>query len=103
MSASNRIQALAEEIQNLSRDVDDEASRKALLATLQQGVAKVEPPVETIWKYIMSPHSHTAIMVLLRMGVVHDVVAAGGPKTSKEIASSCSVDEELLLACNPIT
>ncbi|KAF2660227.1 S-adenosyl-L-methionine-dependent methyltransferase [Lophiostoma macrostomum CBS 122681] len=96
MAVSTRIEALVEEIQSLSRDVDD-TSRKDLLAALQQGVAKVEPPVETIWKYIMSPHSHTAIMVLLRMGVVQDVVAAGKPKTSKEIASSCSVDEELLV------
>jgi hypothetical protein len=51
----SRINALSKDIESLSKDVqNDESSRKALLGTLMQGMAKVELPLETVWKMIMS-------------------------------------------------
>lgn len=51
----NRIASLSKDIEALSKDVaGDESSRKALLGAMMQGLGKVELPVETIWRMIMS-------------------------------------------------
>ena len=60
-----RIATLEKEIQSLSKEIQDEASRKRLSEVLTQGAKVLEPPVEAIWKIIMSvrlkPHK-TSIM-----------------------------------------
>lgn len=55
MSTGALITTLAKDIEGLSHDVaQDDASRKYLLDVLQSAVTKVELPVETIWRMIMS-------------------------------------------------
>ena len=49
-----RIATLEKEIQYLSKDIQDEASRKRLSQVLVQGAKVLEPPIEAIWKIIMS-------------------------------------------------
>lgn len=54
-SIESRIASLAQDIDTLSKDVaQDEPSRKSLLGAIQGAMAKVESPVETIWRIIMS-------------------------------------------------
>ncbi|KAF9267190.1 S-adenosyl-L-methionine-dependent methyltransferase [Marasmius fiardii PR-910] len=100
MATSNfdtRVDALSKEIDTLLVDAKDENQRKALLGIIMCGMAKVELPVETIWRMIMSPHAPAALMVLIRMGVVKDLVAAQKPKTAREIADSVSGSEMLIV------
>ena len=52
--AQARIAALSDEIDSLSRSIADETDRKALLGVITQSLNKVESPVETIWRTIMS-------------------------------------------------
>lgn len=50
-----RIAKLAQDIDSLSKDVaNDEATRKQLFGVIQGAMAKVESPMETIWRMIMS-------------------------------------------------
>lgn len=54
-SIESRIASLAQDIDSLYKDVtQDEPSRKKLLGVVQGAMAKVETPVETIWRIIMS-------------------------------------------------
>ncbi|KAI9695844.1 MAG: hypothetical protein M1820_008399 [Bogoriella megaspora] len=91
-----RIAALEKEIQSLSKDTQDEVSRKKLSQVLEQNVRMLEPPVETIWKIIMSPHAPSALMVLIRLGAVKKVVEMGKPVTAKELSISCGGEEMLI-------
>lgn len=45
----------------------------------------------------MSPHAPAALMVLIRMGVLQDLVAAGKPKTASELSASCGGDERVII------
>lgn len=55
MSINARIASLAEDIDTLNKDVaHDETSRKQLLEVIQGAMAKVESPMETLWRMIMS-------------------------------------------------
>lgn len=55
MTIDARIATLAQDIDVLNKAVaQDDASRKQLLDVLHGAAAKVESPVETIWRMIMS-------------------------------------------------
>ncbi|CAN8103135.1 unnamed protein product [Discula destructiva] len=98
MSINSRIASLAASIDTLNADVaHDEVSRKQLLEVIQGAMAKVESPMETLWRMIMSPHAPSALMVLIRSGVVTDLVAGGKPKTGKQLAESTGASEELII------
>ncbi|KAK3320368.1 S-adenosyl-L-methionine-dependent methyltransferase [Cercophora scortea] len=93
-----RITALAKDIDALYNDVSqDETFRKELFGVIQGAMAKVESPMETIWRMIMSPHASSALMVMIRSGVLTNLVAAGKPKTSKELAESTGASETLIV------
>jgi hypothetical protein len=93
-----RIARLAADLESLSEDVaNDEVSRKQLMGVVMGAMAKIESPIETIWRMIMSPHAPASLMVLIRAGVLTDLVAAGKPKTSKELADSTGASEALIV------
>ena len=50
----SRINALAQSIEDLAADVQDEVSRKKLLGVVEQAQRKLESPMDLIWKLIMS-------------------------------------------------
>lgn len=55
MSIRSRIATLAQDIDALNKDIaQNNASRKQLLDVLQGAAAKVESPVEMIWRMMMS-------------------------------------------------
>jgi hypothetical protein len=97
-SIKGRIAKLAADVDSLSKDVaNDPASQKQLMGVVMGAMAKVETPIDTIWRMIMSPHAPAALMVLIRAGVLTDLVAAGKPKTSSEIADSTGASETLII------
>lgn len=49
-----RISALAQSIEELTVDAQDEATRKKLLGVVEQAQKKLESPMDVIWKLIMS-------------------------------------------------
>ena len=51
----------------------------------------------------MKPHAPAALMVMIRMGVVTELVTSGQPKTAKELFNSCSGDELLIGRTTPQT
>jgi hypothetical protein len=52
---SQRIDSLAQQIDSLSAEVDqDETSRKKLFDVVMKAVARLETPVDMIWRLIMS-------------------------------------------------
>lgn len=91
------VEAISTKIKHLSSEIRDEETRKKLLGILMQATAELESPVETIWKMIMSPHAPAALMVMIQLGVVHNLVQAGKPKTAKELAADCDGDEMLIV------
>lgn len=93
-----RIGKLAADVDGLSKEVgSDPALQKQLYGTIMGAMAKVESPMDTIWRMIMSPHAPAALMVLIRAGVLTDLVAAGKPKTAKELADSTGAAEALII------
>jgi hypothetical protein len=107
-----------------AESIQNETSRKNLMDVVMRANAQLEAPVETVWRMIMSvsqlksrnrhwgfvipglmsiltiffeqPHAPAALMVLIRMGVVTDLVKASRPKTAKELSESCGGDELLI-------
>lgn len=51
---NTRITSVANDIESLTADALDEVSRKKLLDVVMHAANKLEPPVETIWRLIMS-------------------------------------------------
>jgi hypothetical protein len=97
-SIEERIAKLATDVASLAKDVtSDDASRKQLYGVIMGAKAKVESPMDTIWTMIMSPHGPASLMVLIRAGVVKDLVTAGKPKTAKELADSTGAAEMLII------
>jgi hypothetical protein len=93
-----RIAKLAADVDSLSKDIaNDESSQKGLYGVVMGAMAKVESPMDTIWRMIMSPHAPAALMVLIRAGVLTDLVAAGKPKTAKELSDSTGAAEMLII------
>ena len=113
-----KIDTLAKDIQSLSAQVaQDDAGRKKLLGVTMKATAELETPVETVWRMMMSVRllrkmchrrvymmanchvksvAPAALMVLIRMGIVTDLVQCGKPKTAKELSTSCGGDELLI-------
>ena len=54
-TVEKRIDTLSKEIDTLAKECQNkEDARKKLLGAIIQGMAKVESPVETIWRILMS-------------------------------------------------
>jgi hypothetical protein len=97
-SVKDRIAKLATEVDSLSKDVANDAdSQKQLYGVIMGAMAKVEAPIDTIWRMIMSPHAPSALMVLIRAGVLTDLVSAGKPKTAKELEKSTGASAGLII------
>jgi hypothetical protein len=97
-SVKDRIAKLAAEVDSLSKDVANDAdSQKELYGVVMGAMVKVEAPIDTIWRMIMSPHAPSALMVLIRAGVLTDLVSAGKPKTAKELEKSTGASEGLII------
>ncbi|TVY65553.1 O-methyltransferase asqD [Lachnellula suecica] len=97
-SVDTKIDALAEDLRKLIPEASkEEISRKKLFGVIQQAMGQVEAPVETIWRMIMSPHAPAALNVIIRMGVLDDLVAAGKPKPAQDLGSACKVDPILIV------
>lgn len=93
-----RIAKLAADVESLAKDTaSDPALQKQLYGVVMGAMAKVEAPIDTIWRMIMSPHAPAALMVLIRAGVLTDLVAAGKPKTANELADSTGAAEQLII------
>ncbi|TAQ89311.1 hypothetical protein B7494_g2377 [Chlorociboria aeruginascens] len=88
-----RTDAIAKDILALALDVaNDEPARKKLFGIIMMSMARVELPIETIWRMIMSPHAPAALEILIQMGVVKDLAEAGKPKTAKELSAATGGD-----------
>lgn len=67
MSFGTRIATLAQDIDALNKDIAHEnASRKQLLDVLQGAAAKVESPVETIWRMMFSVSNFLSLKSRMR-------------------------------------
>lgn len=113
---NSRIASLTKEIHSISGEVQDEATRKQLLGVIMEAMSKVETPMETIWRMIMSvgmpllnrrntesliylilkPHGPAALMVVIRMGIVTELAQSDEAKTAKELSETCKGDEMLI-------
>jgi hypothetical protein len=94
----SRIDAIAADLNKLAGDASaDEAARKKLLGILNKSTAQVELPVETIWRMMMSPHAPSALNVIIRTGVLEEIVKAGKPQSAKELGEKLKVDPELIV------
>ncbi|KAF2642009.1 S-adenosyl-L-methionine-dependent methyltransferase [Massarina eburnea CBS 473.64] len=93
-----RIANLSKDIDALYKDVgNDEASRKQLMGVILGAMSKVESPMETIWRIIMSPHAPAALMVMIRSGVLTALVSANKPMTATELATSTGTSSTLII------
>ncbi|KAK0706040.1 S-adenosyl-L-methionine-dependent methyltransferase [Lasiosphaeria miniovina] len=83
-TAEARIASLAQEIDAIYKEVaNDERSRKELFNVIQGAMGK--------------PHAPAALMVMIRSGVLTDLVAAGKAKTAKQLAESTGASETLII------
>ncbi|QKX60429.1 uncharacterized protein TRUGW13939_07574 [Talaromyces rugulosus] len=98
LSLDQRIDAVSNELQSIGRLVaEDENARKKVLGIVTKAVADFETPVETVWKMIMSPHAPSALMVLIRMGVVAKLAEAKQPMKAKDLAIVSGAAELLII------
>lgn len=97
-TVDEQIERLNEDLQGLSAAAQqNEENRRKLQAVLMKATASLEDPVESVWKLIMSPHAPAALMVLIRMGVVMEIVKADKPQTARQLSESCGGDELLIV------
>jgi hypothetical protein len=69
-TVDEKIDAVARELQSLVSEVSkDESSRKKLLRVIQQALAGVEAPVESIWRMIMSVSTDGCSPMLIRIWI----------------------------------
>lgn len=97
-SIDSKIDSVAQEIQQLAAEVkNDEAARKKLQGVAMGAVAQLDTPAESVWKLIMSPHAPSALMILVRLGVVNKLASSDSPMTAAELAKTTGGDELLII------
>lgn len=83
-------------IATFSRDLDaviaqvqsDDAARKELLGVLMGAQGRLETPLETCWRLMMSPHAPAALMTLLDMGAIDKLATSKKPLHASELVPS---------------
>jgi hypothetical protein len=75
----------------------DEAARKQMYGTTMQALAMLESPLDTIWRIIMSPHAPSALMTLIKAGVIQEIAKADGPLTAEQLSKATGADSLLIV------
>ncbi|KAF2236206.1 S-adenosyl-L-methionine-dependent methyltransferase [Viridothelium virens] len=103
-SLDSKIDSLAAQIQSLTAEVqNDDAARKKLLGTTMAAMGQLETPLETVWKIIMSPHAPSALMSLIKLGVIEHLAKAPAPMSSAELSKATGGDQVLIVRlCRPL-
>ncbi|KAI0886762.1 S-adenosyl-L-methionine-dependent methyltransferase [Annulohypoxylon maeteangense] len=75
----------------------DETARKQMLGTTMQAMAMLEAPVDAIWKLIMSPHAPSALMTLIKAGVIQEIAKTDSPSSADKLAQATGADRLLIV------
>ncbi|KAI1357798.1 S-adenosyl-L-methionine-dependent methyltransferase [Xylaria arbuscula] len=75
----------------------DDAARKQMLSTAMKAMAMLEPPLDTVWRMIMSPHAPAALMTLIKAGVIQEIAKSEIAKSADELATVSGADKLLIV------
>ncbi|OTB00823.1 hypothetical protein M426DRAFT_15052 [Hypoxylon sp. CI-4A] len=75
----------------------DEAARKQMLGAATQAMAMLETPVDTIWRIMMSPHAPSALMTLIKAGVIQEIAKTDVPSSADDLAKSTGAEKLLIV------
>ncbi|OTA67095.1 S-adenosyl-L-methionine-dependent methyltransferase [Hypoxylon sp. EC38] len=75
----------------------DETARKHMFKAAKQAMAMLETPFEAVWRLIMSPHAHSALMSLIKAGVIQEIAKTDSPSSADHLAKVTGADRLLLV------
>ncbi|KAI1392890.1 S-adenosyl-L-methionine-dependent methyltransferase [Hypoxylon trugodes] len=75
----------------------DEGARKQMFGAAMQAMAMLETPVDTIWRIIMSPHAPSALMTLIKAGVIQEIAKTDSPSSADHLAKATGAERLLIV------
>ncbi|KAI2631841.1 S-adenosyl-L-methionine-dependent methyltransferase [Hypoxylon sp. NC1633] len=75
----------------------DEGARKKMFGTAMQAMAMLEAPLDTVWRIIMSPHAPSALMALIKAGVIQEIAKSDSPSTADHLAATTGAERLLIV------
>ncbi|KAK7739252.1 hypothetical protein SLS62_011278 [Diatrype stigma] len=75
---------------------NDDAARKQMFGAAMQAVAMLEAPLDTVWRTIMSAHAPSALMTLIKAGVIQEIAKAETSASADYFAKVTGADRDLI-------
>ncbi|KAH9999722.1 S-adenosyl-L-methionine-dependent methyltransferase [Xylariaceae sp. FL0662B] len=75
----------------------DESARKQMFGAAMQAVAMLESPLDSFWRIIMSPHAPSALMALVKAGVIQEIAKSDSPSSAEHLAKVSGADRLLIV------
>ncbi|KAI1138503.1 S-adenosyl-L-methionine-dependent methyltransferase [Hypoxylon sp. FL0543] len=75
----------------------DETARKQMFGATMRAMAMLESPVDTVWRMIMSPHAPSALMSLIKAGVIQEIAKSDSPSSADHLANVTGADRLLIV------
>ncbi|KAH7309198.1 S-adenosyl-L-methionine-dependent methyltransferase [Stachybotrys elegans] len=75
----------------------DEAGRKQMFGTVMQALSMLESPLDTVWRIIMSPHAPSALMALIKAGVIQEIAKSEHPLSANDLANTSGAEKLLIV------
>ncbi|EMR61870.1 putative o- protein [Eutypa lata UCREL1] len=76
---------------------NDETARKQMFGTAMQAMAMLEAPMDTVWRTIMSAHAPSALMTLIKAGVIQEIAQSDSPLSADDLAKVSGADRLLIV------
>ncbi|KAI1775544.1 S-adenosyl-L-methionine-dependent methyltransferase [Hypoxylon cercidicola] len=76
---------------------DNEDARKQMFGVALQAMAMLESPLDTVWRTIMSPHAPSALMALIKAGVIQEIAKSESPLSADHLATVSGADKLLIV------
>ncbi|KAI1380750.1 S-adenosyl-L-methionine-dependent methyltransferase [Hypoxylon crocopeplum] len=75
----------------------DEGARKQMFGAAMQAMAMLEAPLDTVWRMIMSPHAPSALMTLIKAGVIQEIAKSDSPSSADYLAKVSGAERLLIV------
>lgn len=68
-----------------------------MFGVAMQAMAMLESPLDTVWRIIMSPHAPSALMTLIKAGVIQEIAKSESPSSADHLAAVSGADRLLIV------
>ena len=95
-----KVDALGTLISSLSKEVlahsSDDGPGKKLFDLTMRWSSQLETPLELVWRLTMQPHATSALMTVIKMGIVEIVAKEGKPLSAEELSKRVGAEKVLV-------